>query len=238
MKTPRQGTLLRLLASAASASLLSIAALANPQPTTRSEEAHATIERFLLGQTADLPGTVVIRIDSVPLGLLPACETLEPFLPSGARLWGRASVGLRCTASQPWTRYVPVYIAVMGRYYVAARQIDFGEALTSADVAMREADLTNLPASVIVDAAQFEGMSAANRIALGTPIRKELLRGSILVQQGQNVKVISRGSGFVISTEGKALTNAALGAIIQVKTQGGQLIRGKVAASGIIERSD
>src|SRR5665647_3850822 len=77
-------------------------------------------------------------------GALPPCEALEPFLPSGARLWGRVSVGVRCSTNQPCTRYVPAYIAVVGTYYVAARPINAGQALTLADAAVREGDLTTL----------------------------------------------------------------------------------------------
>lgn len=238
MKTPRHRSLLRLVAIALPVVLVTMTALAKTLPAPLSGNARPMIERFLVNQTAGLPGKVIIRIDTPLSGELPPCDALEPFLPSGARLWGRVSVGLRCIAGQPWTRYVPAYIAVMGPYYVAARQIDFGEALMPADVAVREGDLTTLPGSVVVDAAQLDGMTVSNRIASGAPIRSELLRGAVLVKQGQYVKVVTRGAGFVVSTEGKAMTNAAVGAIIQVKMQGGQLISGKVAPNGIIERSN
>lgn len=238
MKPPGHGPLLRLVALAATAMLVVMTASAKPPPAPLSGKARPVIEQFLEAQTAGLPGKVTVRIDTPPSGALPACDALEPFLPSGARLWGRVSVGVRCMASPPWTRYVPAYIAVMGPYYVAARQIDFGEALTPADVAVREGDLTTLPGSVIVDAAQLDGMTASNRIATGAPLRSELLRGAVRVQQGQDVKVVTRGAGFVVSAEGKAMTTAAVGAVIQVKMQGGQLISGKVAANGMIERSN
>lgn len=205
-------------------------------PAPLSGSARPAIERFLLGQTAGLPGKVTISIDTPLSGALPPCEALEPFLPNGARLWGRVSVGVRCNASQPWTRYMPAYIAVVGTYYVAARTIDAGQALTPADAAMREGDLTTLPVSVIVDPAQLNGVIASNRIASGAPIRRELLRGVAVVQQGQNVKLVTQGAGFVISTEGKAMTNAAVGAIVQVKMQGGQLLSGIVRPDGTVER--
>ena len=170
MRTPRHRSLLRLLALTVPMVLANMAAHAKPLPAPLSGSARPTIERFLVNQTAGLPGKVSIRIDTPLSGALPPCEALEPFLPSGTRLWGRVSVGLRCTANPPWTRFVPAYIAVVGNYYVAARQIDFGQALTPADVAVREADLTTLPGSVVVDPAQLNGMTASNRIALGAPV--------------------------------------------------------------------
>lgn len=207
---------------------------ATPQPLAGS--ARPVIEQFLLTQTAGLPGKVIIRIDTPTSGALPPCEALDPFLPSGTRLWGRLSVGVRCNANQPWTRYVPVYIAVVSTYYVAARPINAGQVLTLADSAVREGDLTTLPGSVIVDPAQLNGVIASNQIASGAPLRRELLRSITLVQQGQTVKVLTQGAGFIVSAEGKAMTHAAAGAIVQVKLQGGQLLSGVVRPDGMVER--
>ena len=207
-------------------------------PLLLSGYARPVIEQFLATQTAGLPGRVRISIDTPLSGDLPPCDALEPFLPSGSRLWGRVSVGVRCNAGQAWTRYVQAYIAVIATYQVATRQIEAGQALSPADTAAREADLTTLPASVIVDSTQLGGMVALNRITLGAPIRRELLRGMSIVQQGQTIKVATRGPGFVVSTEGKAMTSAATGALIQVKIQGGQLISGVVRPDGSIERAN
>ena len=172
------------------------------------------------------------------MSALPPCEAPEAFLPAGSRLLGRVSVGVRCDASPPWTRYVPAYIAVVSSYYVAARPITAGQALTPADFAVREGDLATLPASVVVDLAQLSGVVASNRIASGAPIRRELLRGVVLVQQGQSVKVVTRGAGFLASAEGKAMTDAAAGAVVQVKMQGGQVLSGVVRPDGSIERAN
>ena len=207
------------------------------EPVRMSGSAASVIENFLLIQMAGLPGKASISIDAPPSGELPQCAALEPFLPSGARLRGRVSVGVRCSGSQPWTRYVQAYIAVAGTYYVAARQIEVGQALTPADAAAREGDVTTLPASIVVDPAQLNGVITLNRIAAGAPIRRELLRGISVVQQGQNIKVITQGPGFVVSTEGKAMLDAAVGSIVQVKTPGGQLISGIVRSDGTVERS-
>jgi flagella basal body P-ring formation protein FlgA len=194
------------------------------------------IEAFLQNQAAGLPGRVVITIDTPMSGALPPCDALEPFLPGGARLWGRVSVGVKCSSGQPWTRYVPAYVAVHGNYYVAARPIGAGQVLTLADAAVREGDLTALPRGVVVDPAQFDGVTTLNTIASGAPLRRESLRAAMAVQQGQNVRVRARGPGFTVSTEGKAMTNAAIGAMVRIKTPGGQLLSGTVLADGSVER--
>jgi flagella basal body P-ring formation protein FlgA len=212
-----------------------VAAMA-PAQMPLAGSARVTIEQFLARQTVGLPGKVSISIDATMVAALPPCAVLEPFLPSGARLWGRVSVGVRCGAEQPWTRYVSTYVAVLGVYYVAAHAINAGQALTPADAQVREGDLTSLPGSVIMEPTQLNGVIAANRIAAGAPLRRESLRAAAMVQQGQTVKVVTQGRGFVVSTEGRAMTNAPVGALIQVKTQGGQMLSGIVRPDGAVER--
>ena len=222
--------------------LLALAVLApaahGAAPLPLSGYARPVIEQFLANQTAGLPGKVRISIDAPSSSGLPPCDALEPFLPGGAQLRGRVSVGLRCNADPRWTRYVQARIAIMGTYQAAARQIEAGQALAPADTVVREADMTTLPASVVVDAGQLVGQVAINRIAAGAPVRREQLRGVSLVQQGQTVKVVSRGPGFVVSAEGKAMALAAAGALVQVRMQGGQLVTGMLGADGVVERGN
>lgn len=214
---------------------IQVGATASQAPSS-SDASRQAIEQFLMHQTANLSGRVGITIDAPMLAALPPCATPEPFLPSGARLWGRLSVGLRCSAQQPWTRYVSAYVSVAGVYYVAAHQIMAGQTLTAADAQERDGDLTTLPGGVVVDPAQLIGVIASNRIAAGAPLRRESLRSVVKVQQGQTVKVLTQGNGFVVSTEGRAMTNGPVGALIQVKTQGGQLLSGIVRLDGTVER--
>lgn len=243
MKTPSNTPLRRLhIAIALPVVLAAMTALApsarGATPTPLPGSARPVIEQFLLNQTTGLPGRVSITIDTPQSGALPPCEALEPFLPAGARPWGRTSVGVRCNTAQPWTRYVPAYVKVVGTYYASTRQIDAGQALAPADTERREGDLTKLPASVVVDSTQLNGVIASNRIASGSPVRREFLRGNSIVRQGQNIKVVTQGAGFVVSTEGRAMTDAAAGSLVQVKIQGGQLLSGILRPDGIVERSN
>jgi flagella basal body P-ring formation protein FlgA len=165
---------------------------------------------------------------------LPACDDLEAFMPTGSTPWGRVSIGLRCRGDRPWTRFVPVQVAVEGRYFVAAHAIEAGATLGASDVTERSGDLSALPRSVVTDASALQGVVAANRIAAGAPLRKELMRGQVVIQQGQTVQLVAQGPGFKVSTEGKAMTRAELGAPVQAKTRDGRLLSGVAAEGGQI----
>ncbi|MGU7814659.1 flagellar basal body P-ring formation chaperone FlgA [Burkholderia sp. AW49-1] len=223
------------------------AAAANPaqaaatlQPATPAgQQDPDTIRRtalaFLQQQVAGLPGKTTATVATAfPRGLA-ACTTLEPFLPTGARLWGRTTVGVRCAGERPWTVYLQAKVAVQATYYVAARQIAPGEPLTAADLVARDGDLTVLPLAVITDPAQAVGATALARISAGLPLRQDMLKSAASVSAGQTVRVVAAGPGFTISAEGSALANAAPGQSVRVRMAAGQIVTAIVKDAGTVE---
>lgn len=199
------------------------------------ERIRATVVAYLQQQAVGLPGKVSVSVGPVfPRGLA-ACAALEPFMPPGARLWGRTTVGVRCVGAKPWTLYVVGRVAVDITYYVAARQIDAGQALSSADFMPREGDLASLPQTIITDPTQANGAVALARITAGLPLRTDMLRSASSVVIGQTVKVVAVGSNFTISAEGSALNNAAPGQMVRVRTAGGQIISGVVKDAATVQ---
>jgi flagella basal body P-ring formation protein FlgA len=196
------------------------------------------IETFLRVQTAGLPGSVTYTIGGVdPRVALPACSSPEVFLPGGARLWGQTSLGVRCAGATPWSILVPVQIKVMGEYVVTARPLPQGQMLTPADFALQSGDLTQLPAGILTDAQLGLGKTLTAALGAGQPLRLDLLRSPLVVQQGQTVKLQSSGRGFQVTAEGKSLNNAVDGQIAQVRTSAGNTLSGIARAGGIVEIS-
>lgn len=209
---------------------------AKDAPAQNAADVGTLISRYMQVQTAGLPGKVTVRLEGRGAEALPACEAApEVFLPPGAAPWGRVSVGVRCQAERPWMRYVQVHVAVEGSYFVAARAIDAGRPVGAGDVTERTGDLTRLPRSVITSMNDLNGVVAANRIASGAPLRKELVRGVTVIQQGQAVKVVAQGQGFTVSTEAKAMTGATVGAVVQAKTRDGRMVSGVADMEGQIQ---
>lgn len=194
------------------------------------------VENYVRGETAGFPGEVSIGVGAVDPRLnLPACAALEPFLPAGGRLWGQASVGVRCIGHTRWTVYVPVSIKVMANVVHAARPLAQGQPLGPADIALQKADLAQLPAGILTEPAQAVGKTLVSSIASGQPVRSDMLRSPTVVQQGQTVKLLAHGRGFSVSSEGKALGPAAAGQVVQVRTHSGQIISGIARSDAIVE---
>ncbi|WP_322010953.1 flagellar basal body P-ring formation chaperone FlgA [Paraburkholderia sp. J12] len=212
-------------------------AAAQPVPAGQQdgESIRAAALSFLQQQSVGLPGKVTVTVAPVfPRGLA-ACTSLDPFMPPGARSWGRTTVGVRCVGAKPWTLYVAARVAVDVTYYVAGRQIEPGQTLSMADLTPREADLASLPRTVITDPSQAAGALALLRISAGLPLRTDMLRSAASVTIGQTVKVVAVGTNFTISSEGSVLNNAAPGEQVRVRTSGGQIITGVVKDAGTVQ---
>lgn len=194
------------------------------------------VEHFLKTQSVGLPGEVSISVGQVdPRLALPMCAAPEAFLPNGARLWGKTSVGVRCQAPSPWTIYVPATVQVHGEYLIAAAPLAQGQVLGPNDVSKARGDLTALPAGIVTDPAQAIGRTAAISLAAGTPLRGDALRAPQAVQQGQTVRLVTKGPGFRITAEARALNNAADGQIVQARTASGQVVSGVARMGGVVE---
>lgn len=200
------------------------------------ERVTATVEQYLKTHTQGLPGKVTTSVGQLdPRTQLAPCSAMEPFSLSGGKLWGNATVGVRCLGPNNWTVYVPVKIKVVGQYVVTLRPLAAGHTLTPGDITMREGDLTNLPPSILADPELGVGKTLKSGLGSGQPIRSDMLIAPLVIQQGQDVRLISKGPGFSVTNEGKALNNASEGQVARARTGSGQTVSGIARAGGIIE---
>ncbi len=142
---------------------------------------------------------------------------------------------MRCAGAKPWTLYLQSKITVQGTYYVAARALAPGDVLTAADLTPRDGDLTMLPLAIVTDPSQAVGGTALMRVAIGLPLRQDMLRSASAVSIGQTVRVVAAGQGFTISSEGSVLNNAGPGQQVRVRMAAGQIVTGVVKDAGTVE---
>ncbi|QCP47789.1 flagellar basal body P-ring formation protein FlgA [Trinickia violacea] len=214
------------------------AGAANPAAPAGQEDGESIRQAalaFLQQQAQGLPGNVSITVNQVfPRGLA-ACASLTPFMPTGSRMWGRTTIGVRCVGDRPWTLYVQARVSVQATYYVSARALAPGDVLSAADLVARDGDLTTLPMAVIIDPSQAVGSVALMRVSEGMPLRRDMIRSASAVTVGQTVRIVANGQGFSISSEGSAMNNASPGQTVRVKTAAGQIIQGVVKDGGTVE---
>ena len=209
------------------------ASAAERQPAAEIRKA---VQEYLRRQAGGLPGAVTFSVGAVDPHLnLTACAWLETFAAPGAPPWGNSTVGVRCRVGEPWTVYVPVTIHVVAEYAVTARPIAQGQTLTAGDVSMQRGDLAYLPAGVVTDPQLAVGKKLAVGLIAGQPLRQDMLRAPLIIQQGQAVKIVSRGRGFHVSAEGRAITSAHDGQVVQVRTSAGPVVSGTARPGPVVE---
>lgn len=231
-RRPAIATIAAIVTIAATLAAISGAAGAyqDPAPVKKA------VEDFLRIQTRGLPGEVSLTVGSLDAAnQLAPCASFDVSLPPGARAWGRINVAVRCLADRGWSVFVPAQVRVVGEYLVATIPLAQGQTVTEADIGRQRGDLAELPAGTLTNPQQAVGRTARMAIAAGGPLRADMLRQPVVVQQNQTVKVMSAGTGFQVANEGKALTSGVAGQIVQVRLASGQVISGIARAGGIVE---
>lgn len=196
-----------------------------------------TAERYVRLQTQGLPGKIKITMGKLNTKRLPSCTALEAFSPPGTRLSGRTHIGVRCLGPNIWSVLVPAQIAVTGNYVTTVRALGAGQTLRAQDLATLSGDISSLPTGVVVDPANAIGKTLRNSLGAGQPLRSDQLLAPLVIRQGQTVRIISNGPGFSVSSEGKAINNAAAGEVAQIRMNTGQTVSGIAQNDGSVEIS-
>ena len=199
------------------------------------DPAHA-IKLYLEQATTGLPGRVEVKVGALDERIrLAPCARVEPYVPHGARLWGRGSIGLKCLDAAGWNVFLPVEIRVFARALVAARSLQPGESVGPLDVREEEVDLTRLGGVVVAQPGQLEGKTAARMVGQGQVLLQDYFRAPPAVGAGDTVQLVFLGAGFSISADGRALSHALEGQPVRVQTSSGRVVQGIARAGRIVD---
>lgn len=194
------------------------------------------VEEFLLMQSQGAPGKVAVSVGAIdPNVKLAQCAAMQASLPVGSRAWGKTTVAVQCSLPTSWTIYVQAKVSVYADYLIAAAPLAQGRVIANGDTTFIHGDLASLPPGIFTDASQVIGQTVGNSLAAGTILRQEMLRSPVVIRQGQTVRMVSNGQGFSITAEGRALTNASVGQVVQVKAANGSVVSGIAKNGGEVE---
>ncbi len=208
--------------------------------TAIPQQSHSAIRDTALAyaqaQTQTLPGKVSIKVEDIdPRTALPTCAALQAFMPNGAPMLGKTSIGVRCNEKPGWSLFVQASIKVSLDLLVANKPLSQGAVLSAADFSLRQGELGQ--PGILTDPAQAIGKTLKYSIGAGQVLRMDMLRAPFVIRQGQTVKLQVRGSGYVIGTEGQALSDAASGLAVRIRVASGQVVNAIATAEGSAEVS-
>lgn len=195
------------------------------------------LQDFVEARASSLPGKVGLEPGRYPAESekFKACRQWEVFLPERANLWGRVSLGARCTRGPAQSLYVPVVIRIEGRAILAARHIASGETIQNSDLQIVDTDLGSLPPDVILAGSNVAGRVARSAIPPGRPLREGLLRQENMIEAGQPVRVVLQDGVLSVSNEGVAISSAARGQTARVRLPDGRILSGTASEPGRID---
>jgi flagellar basal body P-ring formation protein FlgA len=176
------------------------------------------------------PGQLNPRLRLAP------CERIEPYLPSGARAWGRSRVGLRCVQGpSAWNVTLPVTVKVFAPAWVATTPLPAGSVLDGSQLQQIEVDWAAAATPPVADIDKLVGRQLSRPLPAGAPVRVADLRQRQWFGAGDTVQVVARGQGFSVSGEGQALGPGLEGQTVRVRTDNGRVLSGQAVGMNRVE---
>ena len=160
---------------------------------------------------------------------LAVCGNVEPYVPAGARLWGRSRVGLRCADGMGrWNVSLPVVVKAVGPAWVVKNQVAAGAMLNASDVVEAEVDWAEEPAAVLQERVLWVGQTTTRQLSTGQALRQGMVKPAQVFQAGASVRVVAQGPGFQVSSDAQALSAGVVGQTARVRMDNGRVTSGTV----------
>ena len=167
---------------------------------------------------------------------LAPCQHVDPYLPEGTRLWGKARIGLRCTQGPSrWNVYLPITVKAFGPALTATGPLAAGSVLTPGDLARAEVDLAEDASAAMLHADLAVGRVLTRPLKAGQSLRQSHLKPRQWFAAGDTVTVVAQGPGFSVAGEAQALTNGIEGQPARVRTEGGRMLTGQPVGDRRVE---
>ncbi len=206
---------------------------------TPAAQVHSVTDPTQAASAADSALRFEVQVGALDSRLrLAPCQRIEPYIPPGVRLWGKARIGLRCAlGAKPWNVYLPITVRVFGQALVAATPLPAGATLREDDLRRAEVDFAEDNASVVTDASLAVGRVLTRPLIAGRGLRQTDLKARLWFAAGDSVKVQASGPGFSVAGSGQALTPGIEGQTARVRTDGGQIVTGTPVGTRVVELS-
>ena len=190
-------------------------------------------------QAGGLPLRMEVSVGTLDSRLrLAPCARVEPYLPAGARLWGRTRLGLRCVDGPTrWNVFLPITVKAFGPAWVLAGNVGTGAVLSEQDAIEAEVDWAAEPAAIVANPKDWVGQTATRPLSAGQALRQNMVRAPDLFKAGSAVRVVVQGPGYAVTSSGQAMSAGAQGQNVRVRMANGRIIGGTVLEDGTIEAS-
>jgi len=208
------------------------AAGADIEPVEKIEAAARAYVQSLLPSGAAQTQISVMPLDR-RLRLAQCASPPTAQLPAGANLSSRVTVNITCAGPTHWSLYVPVTVESRIPVLVLRHAVARDAHLTEADVAIEIRRTAGMATAYLSSVAELAGRTVRRPLAVGTVLSVEMFSADLVIHRGQQVTLVAGGPTLEIRAAGRALSDAAAGARIQV-----QNLSSMTVVEGVVESAD
>lgn len=217
--------------------ILTGAAQAQQTNEEHSDPLVPIVQRYVQRVMAQQETSGQIIVDVVPtLTNAGHCQMPCPFMPTGQRMRGNITVGIKCVNEQgnDTPRYYRARIGIEDDYIVAARDMMPGTLLSSADIDTQHGDITRLinGNASLPRAADVVGQRLTRRVTAGSPLQASMIKAPLIITRNSRVTVIARQAGFTITAQGTAMDEAPSEGQLRVRMDSKKIIMARATAPG------
>jgi flagella basal body P-ring formation protein FlgA len=211
-----------------------VAQLAGMEPISAIRSAALSYVRSLIpGNSGE--NTVTVGELDARLRLAKCPVALSVALPVGMPLQARSTVGVTCAGPVHWTLYVPVTVESRIDVLVLTHAVARDARLTVADVTVETRKTAGPGNAYLTAPAELSGRTVRRALAAGTTLAVEMFTPDLIVRRGQAVTLLSTGGAIEVRASGRAMTDAAAGARIQVQNLSSmRMIEGVVESADLV----
>jgi len=149
--------------------------------------------KTFLNNHKDIQGqaNTTVKIGHIDARLtLPNCDTaLKAFLPAGADVSGKTTIGVRCQGSRPWTLYVPAKVTTVIHVLITNAPLRRGHLVRAEDIAKQARDTSSLNRAYLSNPQQVIGKVLKKNLANKALFTSAVLTEPHIVQKGQHVNL-------------------------------------------------
>lgn len=201
-------------------------------------DARATAEAFVASRHPWQPLDTVVTADPLPEGgRFASCgKALEAFLPAGARVAQRTTIGVKCGDIDGWTLYLPVNVQAFAQVLVAKQALAPNQPVLPSQLEPSRRDIGGLSYGYLTRFPGEGNWKARQLIQAGQPLSPGDLVADALIRRGQTVTLRVKVGSIEISQRGEALSDAPLNGRVNVKNrESGRVVDGMVIGDGVVD---
>jgi flagella basal body P-ring formation protein FlgA len=167
---------------------------------------------------------------------LAPCARVEPYLPTGTRLWGRSRMGLRCVQGPVhWNVFLPITVRAWGPAWVVTQPVQAGTRLAVSDLEPTEIDWAESATPVLARQDDWLGLEVTRPLVPGLVLRQGMVRPPQVFTAGSQIRVLIRGQGFHLYATGAALSHGHLGQTARIRMPNRRVLTGTVLDRETVE---